>query len=140
MAVKFYILPEKSLCIVQYHGHVTISETMEEAQRCASHPDFSPSFRHLFDFSKVESHQEEMVEFFTMQAAMVDMYLPTNGELLAVFLVGSPSSHEMVNMVRKTWEGLDAIIIRIQESEAEALALLGLRDTTINDLIAMART
>lgn len=140
MAVKFYILPEKSLCIVQYHGHVTISETMEEAQKCASHPDFSPSFRQLFDFSKVESHQEEMVEFFSMQAAMVDMYLPTKGELLAIFLVGSEASQEMANMVRKTWDGLDAVIIRILESEAEVMTLLGVTEATIDELIAKART
>ena len=40
----------------------------------------------------------------------------------------------MASMARKSWDGLDQVLVRVVDSEDQALALLGLKHAAISEL------
>lgn len=136
MPVSFRILPHRALVLVTYTGMAGLQETIERTAECASHPDFRPTHRHLVDVSRITGYERDFPGFFAMQAKVMESYPPPLGhDQMFLFLAPTRAGQEMAQMVRRSWDGLDAIIVRIVEDEAQALALLGLRESCLADLV-----
>lgn len=55
-----------------------------------------------------------------------------------VYYAPSRLGLELAHLVLRSWEGFDAVVALIQQSEQEALSLLGLPETSIADLLENA--
>ncbi|MFN7002097.1 MAG: hypothetical protein ACK4NW_01555 [Roseinatronobacter sp.] len=131
-------MPQHTVIIVQYHGTAGLDETMEMMRRCSAHPDFNPGFSHLVDLRGVTDHERDIVGFFKMQAAAIDLFpIISDGahhfKMVMVAPAGPP--REMAELVRRTWAGLDMVLVVILETPEEALELLGIPLRQQTDLL-----
>lgn len=92
--------------------------------------------RQFCDLSAVTGVERNFPELLKMQAKIVEEMGPAGPELLVMFYAPTRAGQELAQMARKSWEGLDSVIVLIQETEADALAVLGLPETSIADLMA----
>lgn len=139
MAATFHILKQHHLALFTYSGFVTLAEAQAVVAACARHPDHQPWMRQLCDLSAVSGVERNFPELLKMQARFVETMLPSGRDLLVMFYAPTKPGQDlarMARMARKSWEGLNAVIVLIQEAEAEALALLGLRETSLAALRA----
>lgn len=134
MPVSFQILPHHELIVVTYTGVAGLDETMERAGECARHPDFRPTMRHLIDLSRITGFERDFPRFFAMQAKVMEDFPPVGTDQMFVYFAPGRPAQEMVQMVRKSWDGLDWAVVVALEDEAEVMALMGLPGTCIADL------
>jgi len=138
MALTFSILPHRNLIVARYQGFAGLAETIEQAGTCAAHPDFDPAMRHLVDLCDLTGYERDFPKYFAMQAKVMEQFLLPGGGHMFVYLAPTRVGQEMAQMVRRSWDGLDHIVVRIVEHEAEALAILGLRERKLADVLASA--
>jgi hypothetical protein len=136
MPLTFSILPRHTLIVACYEGIAGLDETIAKAAECASHPDFDPAMRHLVDLRALTGYERDFPKYFAMQATVMEKFLVPGGGHMFVYLAPTRAGQEMAQMVRRSWDGLDHIIVRIVEHEAEALAILGLRERKLADVLA----
>lgn len=136
MPVGFVILPQRNLAIFTYSGEVTLQESSDVVAAAAAHPDHRPGMRQLCDLSRVTGVERDFPELLKMQARMAESLLTRPHELIVVFYAPTRAGQEMVQMARRSWEGLNSVIVLAQEDEAEALALLGLPEKSLASLLA----
>lgn len=136
MPVAFEILPSLNLVHVRYDGFADLASTAKAAEACSQHPDFQPDLPHYFDLSGATGFEHDFVGFFAMQAKLAEMYTPFGSELFVVFNAPDGPAREMAELARKSWDGVPQIVLRIVQTEAEALALLGLSPTALAEHIS----
>lgn len=136
MPVGFVILPQRNLAIFTYSGEVTFQESSDVVASAATHPDHRPGMRQLCDLSRVTGVEHDFPELLKMQARMAESLLTRPNELIVVFYAPTRAGQELVQMARRSWEGLNSVIVLSQEDECEALALLGLPEKTLASLLA----
>ena len=136
MPVSFTILPQRNLAIFTYSGEVTLQESSDAVAAATTHPDHRLGMRQLCDLSRVTGVERDFPALLKMQARMADSLLTKPMELVVVFYAPTRAGQELVQMARKSWEGLNSVIVLSQEDEAEALALLGLPEKTLAALLA----
>lgn len=134
MPVSFHILPQRNLALFTYTGFVTLAESMAVVADFARHPDHQPWMRQLCDLSAVTGVERNFPELLKMQARFVETLLPAGRDLLVAFYAPTRAGQELAQMARKSWAGLNAVVVLIHEDEAEALALLGLAERKLSDL------
>jgi hypothetical protein len=142
MPIEMRLLPEYALVLATYRGRAGLQETLEAMQTCAADPDFQPHFSHLIDLQQVTDYERDLTKFFQMQARAIDIFpvLSHEGRPLSMVLIAPPGAPRgMAELVRRSWDGLNQILIIIQENEAQALSVLGLPHTTLADLRATQR-
>jgi hypothetical protein len=91
--------------------------------------------RQLCDLSRVTGVERNFPELLKMQARFVETLLPAGRDLLVTFYAPTRAGQELAQMARKSWQGLEALVVLIHEDEAEALALLGLRERSLSELL-----
>lgn len=136
MPASFQILQHRRLALFTYAGFVTISEAQTAICDCWEHPKHHPSMRQFCDLSAVTGVERNFPELLKMQAKIAEEMGPAGPELLVMFYAPNRAGQELAQMARKSWEGLDSVIVLIQETEADALAVLGLPEASIADLMA----
>ena len=52
-----------------------------------------------------------------------------------LFLALTPQGREMAQLVLRSWDGIPGVVTLMQEDEGSALAMLGLREVSIADLL-----
>lgn len=138
MAVDFRIVPSRGMVVVTYSGMAGVDETRRAFEAYVRHPEFRPGQRHLFDVRAVTEVDKDFAAFFALQAKLVEVYGQASADQLAVFLIGSPAGQEMAMMAAKTWDMDGSIVIRILETEAQALEVLGQPERSLADLLRAA--
>ncbi len=136
MPVSFTILPQRNLAIFTYSGEVTLRESGEVVAAAAAHPDHRLGMRQLCDLSRVTGVERDFPALLKMQALMAESLLIKPMELVVVFYAPTRAGQELVQMARKSWDGLNSVIVLSQDDEAEALALLGLPEKSLAALLA----
>lgn len=134
MPVSFKILPQRQLALFTYSGFVGLAESRDAIGACARHPDHKPWMRQLCDLSLVTGVERNFIELLKMQAKIVEDLLAVGQELVVLFYAPTRAGQELAQMARKSWEGLDAVIVLIQDHEAETLALLGVPERSLAEL------
>lgn len=143
MPLRFRIVPEHAVIVVHYHGVAGLAETHAMIAECAAHPDFHPGFRHLVDLREVTGHERDLMGFFTLQAKAIETFPVVDDQghgFQMVMIAPTGPSRAMAEMVRRTWDGLDLVLVSIVETPDDALDLLGIgalhRETVLRRLIA----
>lgn len=138
MPVEFTILPQHNLALFTYSGLVTFQDSANVVAAAAAHPNHSPSMRQICDVSRVTGVEKNYFALLQMQAQIVDSIAPKGSERLVIFYAPGKAGQEMAQLARKSWEGLNSVIILVQDDEAAALALLGIPQTRLATLLERA--
>lgn len=137
MSVFYHVLPQSNVAVFSYSGHVTFAEALSAVAAVARHPDHHDTMRQLCDLSEVTSVERDFPALMRMQARMAENLLPPHGERLVVFYAPHPAAQQLAQMARKSWDGLDQVLVRVVAREDQALALLGLKAPAIADLLVL---
>jgi hypothetical protein len=138
MPVRFKILPRRNLVIFTYSGHVTLDESAEAVAVAANHPDHRPGMRQLCDLSAVTSVERDFPALMKTQARIAESLLQKPADVVVMFYAPHRIAKEIVQMARRSWEGLNSVIVLEQDDEAEALSLLGLPEPSVAKLLVSA--
>lgn len=137
MPVHFKILPQRNLVVFTYFGHVAFQEVSDVVAAAARHPDHRTGMRQLCDVSRVTGVERDFPALMKMQARIAEDLHPQGRETLVLFYAPTPVGKDIAQMARRSWEGLDSVIVLVQEQESEALALFGLPETSLSALAAL---
>lgn len=137
MPVTFRIIPDRGLVVVWYVGYATIDETLEATHAYITHPDYAVGQKQIIDLSRIEEFERDYVRFMNMQASKAERLANAAAQSLAVYVAPTPISQEVAAMFVRSWEVVDAVVPLVQHNEADALAILGQPESTIDDLLAL---
>ncbi|QQA44493.1 hypothetical protein [Pelagovum pacificum] len=135
MAISFQILADRGLVYVRYGDHVNFGETLEAFGRYAAHPDFAPGQRQLVDLSRVTSFENNYPELLKLQARKLDDFAQQGIQTLLVYYAPTDISFDMARLVRRSWDGLEGVVIRVAQTEEQALEMIGERERSMADLL-----
>lgn len=139
MPVSFAVFPDRGLAYIKYSGVAGIEETMRGMQAYMNHPDFRLGQKQLLDLSEVTGMERDYAGFMAMAARTLDMFVQGPAEHLIVYYVPTPPAREMAELAIRSWADVQGVVTLLQEDEAEALALLGLRERSIAALFEGVR-
>jgi hypothetical protein len=137
MPVHFKILPQRNLVVFTYFGQVAFQEVSDVVAAAARHPDHRMGMRQLCDVSRVTGVERDFPALMKMQARIAEDLHPEGREMLVLFYAPTPVGKDIAQMARRSWEGLNSVIVLVQEQESEALALFGLPETSLTALAAL---
>lgn len=135
MPIAFHVLAHRNLVVARYSGLAGLQETIEAAAECAAHPGFRPTMRHLVDLVGVTGYERDFPRYFAMQATVMEQFFVPGLDHVFVYLAPTRPGQEMAQMVRRSWDGLDHIVLRIVEHEGQAMTILGLKERTLAELL-----
>ena len=136
MSITFRILPDRGVVYVRYSGRVVIDDSMTAFADYMRHPDSRPGQKHLVDLSAVTSFERDFSRILELQALKTEHFVGQPVETLLVYYAPSAEAQQMAALVLRSWEGTDHIVARVLLTEGETLAVLGLTEATIDDLLA----
>lgn len=136
MPISFRLFPLRDLVLFTYVGQISLQASIAAIAACSAAPGHHAGMRQLVDLSGVTGFEKNFPELLKMQARIAEYLVRGGPELIVLFLAPTRVAQEMAQMALKSWDGLDAIIVRIVEDEAQALALLGVREQCLVDLVA----
>ncbi|MEO0401414.1 MAG: hypothetical protein AAF214_03470 [Pseudomonadota bacterium] len=138
MPLTFRILPTRGLVVVRYVGFGTIDETMAASAAYITHPDYASGQKQLIDLTHITGFEKDYVRFMEMQASKTERLAGAGVQSIAVYVAPTPISQEVSAMFVKSWADVDAVVPLVQSTEAEALALLGQPEHSIQQMLAPA--
>lgn len=136
MSITFRILPDRGLVYVRYSGRVRIDDSMTAFADYMRHPDCRPGQKHLVDLSAVTSYERNFSRILELQALKTEHFVGQPVETLLAYYAPTAEAQQMAALVLRSWEGTDHIVARVLLTETETLAVLGLSESTIDDLLA----
>ena len=131
MPVTFKILPRRALVLFTYSGMVGLQESLDAIAACVRDPDYRSSMRQLCDMSAVTGVERDFPALLKMQAKIVESLQPAENDLVVLFYAPGRAGREMAQMARKSWEGLNSVLVLILDRESQALAVFGLPDDSL---------
>ncbi|NEY88949.1 hypothetical protein [Tabrizicola oligotrophica] len=137
MPVHTEVLPRFNLALFFYSGQVTFDEARGAVAAVSRHPDHHDTMRQLCDLSEVTGVERDFPELMKLQARMAEDLMSHRGERLVVFYAPTSAGQALAQMARKSWDGLDIVLVRVVEREDQALALLGLKHAAIAELFEL---
>lgn len=138
MPVDFVILPRRNLVLFRYHGEVTMQEVTDIVAEATSHPSHCDGMSQLCDLSRVTGIEKDFAALMKMQAKLTENFAVQQSDRLVVFYAPTPLARSIAQMAKRSWDGLNAVVVLMHEDEAEALALLGVAEKRLSDLQAYA--
>ena len=140
MAIQFKIYPRLGLVYVQYSGNVRMEETVQAFADYAAHLDFRYGQKHLVDLSQVTSYEKDYVRVMSLQADKAAVLMQEPVQTMIVYLAPTRTSYEIARLAANAWDEVPTIVACVQESEAEALSVLGYSYTRLADLLEFAES
>lgn len=113
-----------------------MDETMATFADYAKHPDCRPGLKQLVDLRPVIEIQYDFPKMMQMQATKADVFMGGPAETLIVYLADKPDTKALAQLVLRSWEPFPAVVPMVIEEEAEALAVLGLRENSIAEVLS----
>ncbi|MCR8549685.1 hypothetical protein M4578_17790 [Salipiger sp. P9] len=135
MSVSFQILPEYGIVYVRYEGFVRLEDTFRAFGEYLEHPQARAGQKHLVDLARVTGVESNFAKMMELQAFKADGFIQNGAETLIVYYAPTKLSYEISSFILRSWEGIDAVVPLVQESEAQALALLGLSQSSFAALL-----
>ncbi len=135
MPVQFKILPQYNLVVFTYSGHVTFQETSDVVAAAAADPDHRHGMRQLCDVSGVTEVERDFPALMKMQARLAESMIAKGPELLVLFYAPNLVGREMAEMARRSWDGLESVIVMVQDQEDLALTLLGIPANSLEHML-----
>ena len=134
MSLTYTIIPESGLVYVRYVGTARLAETMEVFGRYAQDPAYRPGQKQLVDLSGITGYERDFLEMVKLQARKAETMSTNGAQSLAVYHAPTSVSLEMARLVGRSWEGLEKVVVRVAQSEDQALEMLGVPGARFADL------
>lgn len=138
MPIDYRILTTRGLVYVRYTGHVRFSETAQTFASYMQHPDMRPGQKQLVDLSGVTDWDRDFAELLKIQAQKADVFVGSGHETHFVYFAPTEHTQLMARMVLRSWEDVPGVIPLLQETEADALHVLGQPEKTIEAMLQTA--
>jgi len=138
MSVGFTFLPRRGLVYVRYEVYVHHDDTVAGLGAYSRHPDRAPGQKQLIDLAAVTGYDADYTRLLQIQAQKADLFLGQGVQPVMVSFAPTRIAREMAAVVRRSWDGLDGIVMRTAETEAEALEILGQPERSLTELLAGA--
>lgn len=136
MPLSFRIIPERGLLVVEYAGFSTIKELKDASAAYVAHPDYALGQKQLVDLTRVTGFEKDYVGFMEIQAAKTERLAGAGVQSLVVYVAPNSLAQEVATLFTRTWEPTGDVVAMVQRTQAEALALLGQPEETIDLLLA----
>jgi len=138
MSVSYRILPNRGLVYIRYAGMMTLAEAEAALRAYAQDPAFRPGQMQLVDLSAVDGWERDFPRLMALQAQKAEVFFNQIHPTLLVSLAPTPQTQKVANVINRSWDGIDGVRYLTAQTEAEALALLGLPDESVGALLARA--
>ena len=138
MAIDFKILPERGLVYIRYQGVITFSETAEAFGAYMQHPMMRPGQKQLVDLARVTDWERNFAGLLKLQAEKADAFIGSGHETHFVYYAPTERTRVLARIVLRSWEDVPGVIPLLQETEADALHVLGQPESTIDALLQNA--
>lgn len=138
MPIDFTIFPEKGIVLVQYTGVMRLQESRASAEAYMKHPDYKPGLRQLIDLGAVTDWERDYGEFLKLQAEHLAMYSTPGLSHHVVCHAPNEKTQSVAQMVLRSWEAIPNTVHSLCTTEEEALMILGLPETSFNQLFQTA--
>ncbi len=126
------VFPENDLFVLRFSGHVTDEEYAAVIEAVLADPAHRIGMRQLVDLSALASFRPDPVALMKIEAAMLDILARGPGEQMVVAIAPHPPALKAIEMVRRSWDGLDQpLFFRLALDAAQAALFLGLETATI---------
>lgn len=136
MPGTFRIFPDLGLVYVRYEGHILLAETSEMMAQYGRDPLARPGYKQLVDLSRVTGYETDFARLMRLQAEKLDLLLQDVPQTLLVYYAPDGPARDMARLIRRSWEGLSGVIVTVQETQAAALSVLGLPQTSFEDILS----
>ncbi|MDF0601456.1 hypothetical protein P1J78_11990 [Psychromarinibacter sp. C21-152] len=133
MPVTYRIHRDLGLVHIRYEGVAWISESFEAVERYMQDPDFRPAQKQLVDLSALTEIKMVYAQLFALQAKKAEAFL-RGPENLIVYYAPTDYAQSLARMISRSWDDVGDVVPVVHDDEAEALALLGLSETTLDAL------
>ena len=135
MALEFDIIPDRGLVLVRYSGHATIDDTMAATRAYVAHPNYVAGQKQLVDLTRIDSYEKDYVRFMEMQAGKADRLANAGVQSVVVYIAPTAVAQEVAMMFTRSWDDVKNVVALVQNSEAEALEILGQPEKSIRALL-----
>ncbi len=139
MSVTFQIIPDSGLVYVKYGRVANVPDTRAALEEYRNSADFRAGQKHFVDMSLVQRIDYDVPEFFRLQLNKVETYFLNEAQTLIVYYAPHELAFEFARICQRSWEMFPQVACMIQQDEGEALALLGLRESSLNQLLERTR-
>ncbi|MDO6592159.1 hypothetical protein DS901_00025 [Loktanella sp. D2R18] len=136
MPVEFNILPKRGLVVVRYSGYATVNDTLAATEAYVSHPEYVAGQKQLVNMTEVTGFEKNYVQFMGMQAQKTERLVRSDLQSLVAYIAPTDTSRALSAMFVRSWIDIGSVVPLVQDSESEALALLGQPEETLDALLA----
>ena len=136
MPVEFKIFPKRGLVVVQFSGYATVNDTLTATAAYISHPEYDAGQKQLVNMAEVTDFEKDYVRFMSMQARKTERLARCETQSLVVYIAPTAISRELSGLFVRSWIDIASVVPLIQDSESEALALLGQPEESVDILMA----
>lgn len=138
MPARYLIFPSRDLLILQFHDHVTHEDYRRVIEASYADPDYRNGMRQLVDLSSMTSLAVDPVEIMKIEAGMIHYLFEMDTEQIVIAIAPHELSQRGIEMVRRSWEGLDLPIhFRLCIDVEQAAFLLGLPESFLASALTM---
>ena len=135
MSVTFRILRARGVVYVRYFGFVGIESSLIAFRDYMEHPDCRPGQKHLVDLSEVTEFEKDYARILQLQALKAEQFVGQPVETMLAYIAPTAAARAMAALVLRSWEGNEYVIPRVLDTEAEALAFLGMPERRVAELL-----
>jgi|TARA_B110000503_G_C6940095_1_gene326523 hypothetical protein len=136
MPVEFKIFPKRGLVVVQFFGYATVNDTLSATAAYLSHPEYYAGQKQLVNMAEVTGFEKDYVRIMSMEARKIERFARCETESLVVYIAPTAISRELSSLFVRSWIDIASVVPLIQDSESEALALLGQPEEAVDILMA----
>lgn len=136
MPVSFRILKNKGLVYIRYRGNVRFADTERAFADYAQHPECQPGLRQFVDLSEITGVEMDFPKLMQIQAQKAGVFMDGAAETLIVYLAPTPVGQSIAHAIVRSWEPFPSVVPVVISDESQALSVLGLRETSIEMLLA----
>lgn len=138
MSVSFRIFSAIGLVYVRYEGQAKMADTMQAFAKYAQHPEFRPGQKQFVDLSALTGWDEDYLELMKAQAQKAEAFTGKNAETLIIYFAPTDIGKRLARLALRSWEPFPSVVPILQDNETEALAILGLPQSSLNQLLSTA--
>jgi lipid A disaccharide synthetase len=131
MPVSFQIYPSRGLVLARFVGHILLEDCLTSAKAYAEHPDANPTQNQLIDLTGVTSYEHDFVRIMSTMAQLPDHLLRSGAEPMVVYIAPSRVAQEITTLVMRSMSGVMGLVVRVVETEAQALEILGVPERAV---------
>ena len=135
MSVSFRILSTLGLVYVHYAGHAKMADTLHVFSEYARHPDFRPGQKQFVDLSQLTGWDEDYLELMKAQAKKAETFTGNNAQTLITYFAPTEIGQKLARLALRSWEPFPSVVPIILDTEEQALAILGVPHTNLNQLL-----